>query len=152
MGNETGQESCLDTIRPQSTCLVRNGQGIPYTNGPSSLLIHASCVLRRGEDPGRQQQRNDARHKRSDPINRARLIRYCFMFVFVLRARLPGRKQLCKLAERLAGVTPEPTCERCASTASQVERIVGHRNFNAQFLSKRSTIDWACFLMEAKNF
>src|SRR5216110_2306133 len=51
-----------------------------------------------------------------------------------------------------AGVTPELTCERCASTASQVDRLVGHRNFNAQFLSKRSTIDWACFLREAKNF
>ena len=51
-----------------------------------------------------------------------------------------------------AGVTPELTCERCASTASQVDRLVGHRDFNAQFLSKRSTIDWACFLREAKNF
>lgn len=65
---------------------------------------------------------------------------------------LEKAEKLCKLAELLAGVTPELTCERCASTASQVERLVGHRNFNAQFLSKRSTIDWACFLREAKNF
>ena len=64
----------------------------------------------------------------------------------------PIKEKLCKLAERLAGLTPELTCERCASTASQMERIVGHRNFNAQFLSKRSTIDWACFSREAKNF
>ena len=70
----------------------------------------------------------------------------------LLLAVLTGRKELCELAERLAGLTPELTCERCPSTASQVERLVGHRNFNAQFLSKRSTIDWACFLRESKNF
>jgi hypothetical protein len=63
----------------------------------------------------------------------------------------PIKEKLCKLAERLVGLTDELTCER-PSTASQVERLVGHRNFNAQFLSKRSTIDWACFLREAKNF
>jgi hypothetical protein len=63
----------------------------------------------------------------------------------------PIKEKLCKLAERLVGLTDELTCER-PSTASQVERIVGHRNFNTQFLSKRSTIDWACFLSEATNF
>ena len=30
---------------------------------------------------------------------------YCFTFVFALTARLPGRKKLCKLAERLLGLT-----------------------------------------------
>ena len=77
---------------------------------------------------------------------------YCFMLVFCIESAVTRTEKLCKLAERLAGVTPELTCERCASTASQVERLVGHRNFNAQFRSKRSTIDWACFLREAKNF
>jgi len=74
------------------------------------------------------------------------------MFVFCIGGAVTRTAKLRKLAERLAGVTPELNCERCASTASQVERIVRHRNFNAQFLSKRSTIDWACFLREAKNF
>jgi hypothetical protein len=30
---------------------------------------------------------------------------YCFTFVFVLATLLPGRKTLCKLAERLLGLT-----------------------------------------------
>lgn len=46
-----------------------------------------------------------------------------------------------ELAKRLVGVRPEITCERCPSTASQVKRLVAHRSFNAQFFSKRSTID-----------
>ena len=32
-------KKALDTIRPQCTCLLRNRQGIPYVNDPSSLLI-----------------------------------------------------------------------------------------------------------------
>jgi len=47
VGKETGQESCLDTIRPQSTCLVRNRQRIPHANGPSSLLIDTNHVPKR---------------------------------------------------------------------------------------------------------
>jgi hypothetical protein len=36
---ETGKESRLDMIRPQSTCLVRNDHGKPDTTDSSSLLI-----------------------------------------------------------------------------------------------------------------
>src|SRR5436190_21413703 len=58
---------------------------------------------------------------------------------FVLAAQLPGRKKLCKLAERLVGVTPELTCERCPNTgqsggatcwASQFQCSVSQQTIN----------------------